>query len=109
MSLKMPGPVAAYLAAENANDVAALRECFAETAVVQDEGRTITGLAAIEQWKRETKQKYHHSVEPLACAQEYGKVVIKARLTGQFPGSPVDVRFIFGLEGDRIVSLEIRP
>ena len=109
MSLNIPGPVAAYLAAENANDVAALRECFAENAVVRDEGRTMRGLAAIEQWKRETKEKYHHSVEPLACAQEQGKVVVKARLTGRFPGSPVDVRFIFELEGDRIVSLEIRP
>jgi len=109
MSLKLPAPIETYIAAENAGDVAVLSNCFAENAVVQDEGRTIRGLAAIQQWKRETKEKYHHSVEPLACAEKDAKIVVKARLTGDFPGSPVDVHFIFGLEGDRIGSLEIRP
>jgi hypothetical protein len=35
--------------------------------------------------------------------------VVACRLTGNFPGSPVDLRFIFELEGDKIVSLEITP
>jgi len=31
------------------------------------------------------------------------------RLTGNFPGSPVDLQFVFGLDGNKIVSLEIHP
>lgn len=109
MPVNLPAPIAAYIVAENEDDPAALADCFAEHAVVQDEGRTMRGLAAIQQWKRETKQKYHHTVEPLACIQKDDKAVVTARLTGDFPGSPVDLQFIFGLEGDRIASLEIRP
>jgi hypothetical protein len=35
--------------------------------------------------------------------------VVTGRLTAEFPGSPVELQFVFGLEGDRISSLEIRP
>ena len=109
MPLNLPAPVAAYIAAENGDDVTALAHCFAENAIVQDEGHTIKGLAAIQRWKTETKQKYHHTVEPLAAVQKDGKTVVTGRLTGEFPGSPVELQFVFGLEGDRISSLEIRP
>jgi hypothetical protein len=108
MSLNLPAPVAAYIAVENGDDAAALAQCFAENAVVQDEGRTMKGLAAIQRWKAETKQKYRHTVEPLASVQKDGKTIVKTRLTGEFPGSPVELQFVFGLEGDRISSLEIR-
>jgi hypothetical protein len=107
MPLNLPAPVAAYIAAENGDDVTALAHCFAENAVVQDEGHTMKGLAAIQRWKTETKQKYHHTVEPLAAVQKDGKTVVTGRLTGEFPGSPVELQFVFGLEGDRISSLEI--
>jgi hypothetical protein len=35
--------------------------------------------------------------------------VVTVRLTGEFPGSPIELQFVFGLEGDRISSLEILP
>jgi hypothetical protein len=35
--------------------------------------------------------------------------VISSRLTGNFPGGPVNLRIFFGLEGDKIASLEIIP
>ena len=108
MSLNLPAPVAAYIAVANGEDAAALAHCFAENAVVQDEGRTMKGLAAIQRWKTETKQKYHHTVEPLAAVQKDGKTVVTGRLTGEFPGSPIELQFVFGLEGDKISSLEIR-
>src|SRR6478672_7018779 len=109
MSLVLPKPVAAYFAAENRDDTEALVQCFAEHAVVQDEGKTIEGLAAIKQWKAETKKKYQHTVVPLASVEKDGKTIVTSRLTGNFPGSPIELRFIFKLDGDRITSLEIRP
>jgi hypothetical protein len=45
----------------------------------------------------------------LVSEQQDGKVVVPSRLTGNFPGSPVDLRFFFTLEGDKIASLEILP
>jgi hypothetical protein len=106
--MKLPTPIALYIDAENRDDTEALAQCFAENAVVRDEGETIEGLAAIEQWKAETKRKYQHTIEPLASAQKDGKTIVTNRLTGNFPGSPIELEFVFKLDGDKIASLEIR-
>jgi SnoaL-like domain len=103
----LPTPIAIYVAAENSGDTEALAECFAKDAVVRDEGDTIEGLAAIKQWKSETKKKYQHTIEPLAVAQEDGKIIVTNRLAGNFPGSPIELEFVFALDGDKIASLEI--
>jgi hypothetical protein len=108
MSVDLPTPIAIYIAAENRGDTDALAQCFGEHAAVRDEGQTIEGLAAIEQWMAETKRKYQHTIEPLALFEKDDKTVVTNRLTGKFPGSPIELRFIFRLESDRIVSLEIR-
>jgi ketosteroid isomerase-like protein len=108
MSVDLPTPIAIYIDAENRGDTQALAQCFAEDAVVRDEGKTIEGLAAIKQWKAETRKKYQHTVEPLASAQKDGKTIVTNRLTGNFPGSPVELEFVFELDGDKIASLEIR-
>ena len=104
----LPKPIADYLAADG-GDGEALSRCFAEDAVVRDEGQTYRGLAAIKQWKADAKKKYQYTIEPLASARKGDKTIVTNRLTGNFPGSPVDLQFVFGRHGDRIVSLEIRP
>ena len=107
MSLVLPNPVVAYFAAENSDDTEALLQCFAEHAVVRDEGRTIEGRAAIKQWHVETKKKYQHTVEPIDAVERDGKTVVIGKVSGNFPNSPVTLEHIFGLEGEKIASLEI--
>lgn len=53
--------------------------------------------------------KYVYTIEPLACELRDDKVVVTSRITGNFPGSPVDLRFFFELAGDKIASLEVVP
>ena len=108
MLVDLPTPIAIYIAAENSGETGVLAECFAEDAVVRDEGRMIEGSAAITQWKVETKSKYQHTVEPLAPMQKDGKTIVTNRLTGNFPGSSIELEFVFTLDGNKIVSLEIR-
>lgn len=109
MSVDLPMPIAIYLAAVNRADTETLYQCFAEDAVVRDEGQTITGLDAVKRWMTETKRKYQHTMEPLAAVQMEGKTILLTnRLTGTFPGSPIDLQFIFEIDGDKITSLEIR-
>jgi hypothetical protein len=108
MSIRLPKAIAFYVAAENSAEVESLSECFAPDATVRDERRTYEGLAAIKEWKAETKRKYDHTVTPLELAQQDEKTVLKARLDGSFPGSPVTLEFAFVLEGGKIISLEIR-
>jgi hypothetical protein len=76
---------------------------------VKDEGRTHRGRAAIQKWKKEASARYQYTCQPFACEQRDGTVVVTSRLTGTFPGSPVNLRFFFALQGDKIASLEILP
>jgi len=107
MSIHLPRPIDLYVKAENSGDVEALSECFAPDATVRDEGRTYKGLAAIKEWKAETKKKYNHTVFPLQVAERDAKTVLKAKLAGNFPGSPVTLELSFMLQGGKIASLEI--
>ena len=104
----LPKPIALYIAAENSGDIEALAKCFAESAMVRDENQTIEGLDAIKKWKAETKKKYQHTIEPLAFTQKDDKIIVTNRLTGNFPGSPVELEFVFTLDSNKIASLEIR-
>ena len=104
-SLNLPKPIAAYFAADK-GDAEAVSQCFTENAV---EGRTYKGQAAIKRWRDEAAAKYEFTSEPFACEEKEGKTVVTSRLTGNFPGSPVDLRFFFELQGARIASLEIIP
>ena|ERR1700687_1322163 len=104
MNMTLPPPPDAYLNAEATTDTASLANCFTADAVVRDEGRTIEGLEAIEAWKT----KYQYSVEPLDVSQDGAAVTMHARLTGTFPGSPVELTYAFVLTGGKIASLEIR-
>ncbi len=108
MSLNLPKPIAAYFTAD-LGDSTAVAQCFTDNAVVKDEGHTYNGLSAIKQWKSASSKKYTYTSEPFASEEKDGKTIVTSRLTGNFPGSPVDLRYFFGLEGDKIASLEIIP
>jgi len=107
MSVPLPPPIDLYVRIENSGDVDALSECFASDATVRDEGHTYKGLAAIKAWKAETRKKYNHSVLPLEVADRDGRTVLKAKLAGNFPGSPATLDFSFVLKDGKIASLQI--
>jgi ketosteroid isomerase-like protein len=107
MSIDLPPPIDLYVTAENAGDIEAFSQCFAPDATVLDEGHSYRGQAAIKQWMAAAKAKYHHRIEPLAVADRAGETALTAKLTGNFPGSPVTVDFRFVIESGKIVSLEI--
>ena len=106
--LTLPEPIAAYFEADK-HDGEAITRCFTEQAVVKDEGRTYSGSAAIKAWKIDASAKYSYTSEPFAIVEEDGGYVVTSRVTGNFPGSPVDLRFAFRLERGKIAYLEITP
>ena len=107
-SLSLPKPIAAYFTADS-GDGEAVSQCFTENAIVTDEGHTHKGRPAIKKWKTDTTAKYQYTSEPFVCEEKDGKLVVNSHVVGNFPGSPVDLRYIFKLERDKIVSLEIIP
>ena len=108
MSIKLPKPIAAYFAAEKAANAGALARCFASNGVVHDDGRSFTGRVAIERWNATARAKYHHTVVPLSATERDGATVVIGRVSGEFPGSPVELQHAFRIDGEQIVSLEIR-
>jgi hypothetical protein len=108
MSIQLPTPIKRYVHIANSGMAEAVAECFAPDATVYDEGQTYRSLAAIKDWVAATKKKYGHTVAPLELAERGGQSVLKARLAGNFPGSPITVNFSFVLADGKIRSLEIR-
>lgn len=106
--LNLPEPIAAYFAADK-RDGEAIARCFTENGVVTDEGHTYRGRSAIQQWKADASAKYDYICEPFASEGRDGQTIVTSRLTGNFPGSPVNLRFVFKLEGEQIAALEIVP
>ena len=108
MSIQLPDPIARYVQIANSDTPEAVPACFAPNAIVHDEGQTYEGVAAIKNWMAATKKKYGHTIAPLELAEHGGQSVLKARLAGSFPGSPITVNFSFVMASGKIRSLEIR-
>jgi ketosteroid isomerase-like protein len=107
MSIHVPSPIAAYIKAENAHDAQAVAACFTDEAVVRDEGKTIEGRAAIRAWKVDTSKKYSATISPSAVEAHPHGFLVAAIVSGDFPGSPLEMKFDFTLAGERIAALEI--
>ena len=107
-ALNLPEPIADYFDADKRGGEAVAR-CFTKRGVVKDEGHTHAGSQAIKAWKTAASAKYSYASEPLAVEQKDGRYIVTSRLTGNFPGSPVDLRFAFRLERGKIASLDITP
>lgn len=108
MSITLPTPIAAYFVADK-NDGDAFARCFTDRAVVKDEGHLHVGRAAITAWKTAASGKYNYASKPDSMVVEGDQTIVTARLVGDFPGSPVDLRYFFTLDGDKIAALEIIP
>lgn len=109
MTIKLPPAIANYFAADASAGARALASCFSPDAVVIDEGNSYQGHEAIEQWIAGASQKYTYTVEPFSVVEDNGHITVTSHLVGNFPGSPVDLRYDFVLEGDRIARLKIAP
>lgn len=108
MSLELPLPIAYYFVADQ-GDGEAVALCFTENAIVKDEDQTYRGRAAIKQWKANSSAQYHYTSAPFNLQTEGDTIVVTSHLVGDFPGSPVDLRYFFVLESEKIASLEIIP
>jgi len=107
MTIPLPPPIADYFAADRQKDGDAVTRCFTEDATVIDERKTYRGHEAIRQWKSKASTEFEYSVDPFEVIEEGGAVRVTAHVSGNFPGSPVDLRYAFELDGSLIQRLEI--
>ena len=109
-----PPVISGYLAASDRGDAEAIVRCFAEDAVVVDEGQEWHGTAAIRRWRDTVATAYDYTVQ-VTGAKVVGEVDgverhdVYLHLEGNFPGGEVDLTDRFALRDGRIARLEIVP
>ena len=107
MSLNLPAVIGTYFEGANGLNADVLLPCFTPEAVVNDEERRHIRHAAIRVWMEESFTLYR-PVHNLRASKQDGPVVsVVSTVSGDFPGSPVDLLHKFTLEGDLIVRLAI--
>ncbi len=99
-------PIEAYFRGANTHDRSLLNECFAEDAVVQDEGQVYRGIGAILEWVEETHKEYNHVMEVIAAYEVSGQTIVTALVTGNFEGSPANLDFHFTVVNEKITALQ---
>jgi hypothetical protein len=80
---------------------------FADDAIVEDEGKTYHGVDAIRDWRTKVPRVTYtvRDVQPAGPGHEAA-----VDIAGDFPGSPVVLRFHFEFTADgHVALLTIRP
>ena len=110
MTLDLPAPIAAYIAAGQRLDAKGMAAAFAEDAVVDDtgDGHHPRGRAQIEAWIEKATIAVRAIFTPGTAHEESGIWILEGPVAGDFAGSPVRLTFSFTLEGDAITRLKIR-
>lgn len=104
--MNLPNVIADLAKAQNNFDSVAYSNCFSETAVVFDEGKTHNGRTEIQQWIKKANEEYQAVMKPLKYSPK--EEILKAEVSGNFPGSPIVLSYHFGFNGGLIQSLKIK-
>lgn len=107
MNRQIPAPLESYYQAVNAHDVKHMLACFKESATIIDEGQTLQGKIQIEEWMKSTIEKYKFSSKVIRFENINNKTRVTANISGNFPGSPIDLKYDFIIEDEKIMSLQI--
>jgi ketosteroid isomerase-like protein len=105
--MNLPKVIANLVTAQNEFDSAAYAQCFSETAVVFDEGKTHKGRKDIEAWIDESNKRYKSVMKPLSITESGKTSILAAECSGTFPGSPAVLKFHFELNDGLIQSLKV--
>lgn len=107
MSLSLPDAITTFFSISNGADDTHLADCFTHDACVFDEGETHRGRPAIQTWLHAARSKFAYRIEPISASQQGNTMEVTATVTGNFPGSPVQLDHSFQLADAQIQSLEI--
>lgn len=105
--MNLPKVISALVKAQNEFDSTAYANCFAETAIVHDEGKVHTGRTEIEHWIGESNEKYRSTMKPLGFQENGTSGILSAEVSGTFPGSPLTLKFHFNIVDGFIQSLKV--
>jgi len=103
----LPSILDTYFEASNAQDVDLYTSCFNEDAQIRDQDEIIQGRQNIATWIQEINGKYDSTTTIINWLEINGRIDVTTKVSGTFPGSPVELTFSFKLEENKIKELEI--
>jgi ketosteroid isomerase-like protein len=107
MAAELPEIIQTYVDSSNRHDAESVLSCFSDDAVVHDEGETLHGKKAIEEWIKKTIEKYKFHFDPIAIKHEPAEMIVAVEVSGTFDGSPIRLDYHFTIDSNKIVALAI--
>lgn len=106
MNAHLPPVIAAFFHAHNTGETADFNHLFTPDALVTDEAHEYRG-AAIKAWIDAAIAKYKPVADVADLGEVGGQIIATAQVSGNFPGSPAQIRYRFSLRDDKIAALAI--
>jgi len=103
--MNLPNVITELIKTQNNFDSVTYAKCFTETAVVFDEGKTHNGRKEIETWIDKANKDYEATMKPLEYSTK--DQILKAEVSGNFPGSPIILSYHLEIADELIQSLKI--
>lgn len=107
MELELNDVIRDFIEKSNSRDVQGLTSLFTSDPVISDEGQTHRGLAEIRGWAERTQIEYGFTLEALNSADVDSETTVNCRVSGNFPGSPVELPFRFKFDAGKIAGIAI--
>lgn len=105
--MNLPKVVSDLVRTQNNFDSVAYANCFAETAVVYDEGKTHKGRKEISHWIADANERYEANIQPVSFEEKATESILKANTFGNFDGSPIVLTYHLEIANGLIKSLKI--
>jgi len=107
----LPEPIERYFAAKSSSSAEETLACFARDAAVWDNGEDLElrGKDAIRDWMTGTISGYDLTTEVQGLEEWEHRHVVRAVVSGNFPGSPYAFDYRFLLRDGKIAELAIDP
>lgn len=105
--MKLPEIVSELVRTQNNFDSVAYANCFSQTAIVHDDGKTHKGKKEIEEWIADANEKYSATMEPLDFEENGLQSKLKVKVEGNFDGSPIVLDYHLEISDGLIQSLRV--
>ncbi|RBQ11474.1 nuclear transport factor 2 family protein [Pedobacter miscanthi] len=105
--MKLPEIVSELVRTQNNFDSVDYANCFSQTAIVHDDGKTHKGKKEIEEWITDANEKYSATMEPLDFEENGLQSKLKVKVEGNFDGSPIVLNYHLEISDGLIQSLRV--
>ena len=105
--MNLPKVVSDLIETQNSFDSIAYANCYSETAVVFDEGKTHNGKKEIERWIADSNERYKATIKPVGFEEKGTESLLMAETSGNFEGSPIVLTYHLEIADGLIQSLKV--